>query len=66
MRVPNWLAWWWIRASMEFAAVTLWLRGMGWLEARRRVAEATKLYLHRNMCDQFGSRAPVSGEGRDG
>jgi hypothetical protein len=54
MKIPNRLAWWIIRASMEITVVRLCLRGMSWTEARYRVAETTKLYMHRHICKQWG------------
>ena len=62
MRLPNWLTWWLIRLTMEITVLRLCWRGMGWSEARRRVGEATKLYMHREVTPQFGS--PSRGDGR--
>ena len=53
VRIPNRPAWWLIRASMEIAVLRLVWRGMPWPEARRRVAEEAKLYMHRNITPQF-------------
>ena len=66
MKLPRWLAWWLIRWTMEVTVVRLWWKGMPWMEARRRVAEATVLYMHRNVTPQFGpSPSDTSGGGTD-
>jgi hypothetical protein len=52
--IKPWLAWIGIRIAMLLATVRLWLRGMPWAQARRTIAQETKLYLHKHVCKQFG------------
>jgi hypothetical protein len=53
MTLPNWIAWPYLRLIMNIAVLRLWWKGMPWGRARRAVAEATSLYMNREIHPQF-------------